>query len=345
MPSSTAAPPSRAAAPSAAAPAAVPNNVPLALSSFVGRARERDAIARALAEARLTTVTGPGGAGKTRLAREVAAAFAGGDAPDGAARFPDGVWWVELAPVADGALVPQAAAAALGVRPAPGRDATDAVAEALRARRALLVLDNCEHVIEGAAALAERLLRAAPALTILATSREALAVEGESAWVLPTLATPAAGGAGGAVDPAPAALLAYDAVRLFVERAQAASPAFTLTDANAAAVATICALMAINLVFGAFGQLVNVTIMAIRQAVTADFMQGRVAATITFAGMGLTPIGALLGGLLAQHWGIRTALLITAAGMMLSPALMVASPLGRLGRTLPSPSPTHDHAQ
>lgn len=101
-------------------------------------------------------------------------------------------------------------------------------------------------------------------------------------------------------------------------------------------IATISALIAINLVFGAFGQLVNVTIMAIRQAVTPHAMQGRVAATITFAGMGLTPIGSLLGGLLTEHWGTRTALLVTAAGMMLSPALMAASPLARLGRTLPS---------
>ncbi|GAA2580902.1 MFS transporter [Dactylosporangium fulvum] len=101
--------------------------------------------------------------------------------------------------------------------------------------------------------------------------------------------------------------------------------------------ATVSALIAINLVFGAFGQLVNVTIMAVRQAVTPDTLQGRVAATITFAGMGLTPVGSLLGGLLAEHWGIRTALLVTAAGMMLSPLLMALSPLAGLGRTLPAP--------
>ncbi|WP_433390425.1 MFS transporter [Micromonospora sp. KLBMP9576] len=97
---------------------------------------------------------------------------------------------------------------------------------------------------------------------------------------------------------------------------------------------TVCALMVANFVFGACGQLVNVTIMAVRQAATPDFMQGRVAATITFAGMGLTPLGALTGGLLAGHWSIRTALIIAAAGMMLSPLSMVLSPLGRLGRTL-----------
>ncbi|MFJ2590556.1 MFS transporter [Streptomyces sp. NPDC087538] len=103
---------------------------------------------------------------------------------------------------------------------------------------------------------------------------------------------------------------------------------------------TVPSLIAVNLVFGAFGQLVNVTVMAVREAVTPDGMQGRVAATITFAGMGLTPVGSLLGGFLAQEWAPRTALLVTAAGLMVSPALMALSPLARLGRTLPAPG-TH----
>ncbi|MFI5934656.1 MFS transporter [Actinoplanes sp. NPDC051494] len=98
---------------------------------------------------------------------------------------------------------------------------------------------------------------------------------------------------------------------------------------------TVVALIGVNVVFGAFGQLVNVTVMAVRQAVTPDAMQGRVAATITFAGMGTTPIGALFGGVLAGHVGLRTALLITAATMLLSPLIMIVSPLSRLGRTLP----------
>ncbi|WP_405359192.1 MFS transporter [Kitasatospora sp. NBC_00085] len=102
-------------------------------------------------------------------------------------------------------------------------------------------------------------------------------------------------------------------------------------------VVTILALIAVNFVFAAFGQLVNVTVMAVRQAVTPDGMQGRVAATITFAGMGLTPFGSLLGGLLAEEWGLRSSLLVTAAGMLLSPVLMALSPLARLGRTLPLP--------
>ncbi|MFJ6806441.1 MFS transporter [Streptomyces anulatus] len=101
--------------------------------------------------------------------------------------------------------------------------------------------------------------------------------------------------------------------------------------------ATILALLAVNFVFGTFSQLVNVTVMSVRQAVTPDGMQGRAAATITFMGMGFTPLGSLLGGLLAQEWGLRTGLLVTAAGMMLSPVLMAASPLARLGRVLPVP--------
>ncbi|MFE7334018.1 MFS transporter [Streptomyces griseus] len=98
--------------------------------------------------------------------------------------------------------------------------------------------------------------------------------------------------------------------------------------------ATVLALLAVNFVFGAFSQLVNVTVMSVRQAVTPDGMQGRAAATITFVGMGLTPLGSLLGGLLAQEWGLRAGLLVAAAGMMLSPAVMAASPLVRLGRRL-----------
>jgi hypothetical protein len=95
-------------------------------------------------------------------------------------------------------------------------------------------------------------------------------------------------------------------------------------------------LLAVNVVFGAAGQLVNVTVMAVRQALTPDGMQGRVAATITWVGMGSTPLGSLVGGYLAQGWGLRTGLLVTAAGMLLSPAVMILSPLARLGRALPT---------
>nr|WP_078960175.1 MFS transporter [Streptomyces sp. NRRL B-24085] len=108
---------------------------------------------------------------------------------------------------------------------------------------------------------------------------------------------------------------------------------------------TVAALLAVGFVFGAGGQLVNVTVMTVRQAVTPYGMQGRAAATITFVGMGLTPLGSLLGGHLAQEWGLRTSLLVTAAGMLLSPAVMALSPLARLGRTLPTPTtPRHPRA-
>ncbi|WP_327370826.1 MFS transporter [Streptomyces sp. NBC_01217] len=109
---------------------------------------------------------------------------------------------------------------------------------------------------------------------------------------------------------------------------------------HGASAVTIPALVAVNFVFGTFGQLVNVTVMAVRQAVTPDGMQGRAVASITFVGMGLTPLGSLLGGFLAQEWGLRAGLLVTATGMMLSPLLMALSPLARLGRTLPAPQGT-----
>ncbi|MFE5739030.1 MFS transporter [Streptomyces celluloflavus] len=109
---------------------------------------------------------------------------------------------------------------------------------------------------------------------------------------------------------------------------------------HSSAAVTVAALLAINFVFGTGGQLVNVTVMAVRQAVTPDEMQGRTAATITFVGMGLTPLGSLLGGFLTEEWGPRISLLVTAAGMMLSPVLMALSPLARLGRELPAPQDT-----
>src|SRR5262249_2794668 len=144
------------------------HNLPLPLTSFVGRGRELAEVGRLLAAERLVTLTGAGGVGKTRLALRAAA--------DGLDRFPDGVWLVDLAPLADGALVPQAVAAAVGVREAPGRPLVATVTDALRPRRLLLVLDNCEHLLDACARLADALLRACPHLRVLATSREALGV-------------------------------------------------------------------------------------------------------------------------------------------------------------------------
>src|SRR6266567_4571920 len=199
------------------------------LSSFVGREREFEDVKRLLADNRLLTLTGPGGVGKTRLAIEVSREL------NSAETFADGVWFAGLAPLADAALLPQTTAAALGVREEPGRAVLETLQESLRARRLLLVLDNCEHLVAACADLADDLLRACPLLTILATSREALNIAGETVWPVPPLAVPAP-----ADTWSPDGLLRLEAVRLFVERARTAVPAFALSDVNAAAVAEIC---------------------------------------------------------------------------------------------------------
>jgi non-specific serine/threonine protein kinase len=211
-----------------------PSTVPAALSALIGRERELADARAKLTGTRLLTLTGAGGAGKTRLARELAA----GVAAERPSFYPGGVWWVELAPVADGAEVPQAIAAVLQVHAGPGRELTSAIGDALGTRPTLLVLDNCEHVIDAVATLADRLLRAAPALSVLTTSREALGVEGEAAWVVPPLSHPTASAD---VGPSPEALAGYEAVQLFVERARATMPSFAITARNASAVATVCA--------------------------------------------------------------------------------------------------------
>jgi predicted ATPase len=144
---------------------------------------------------------------------------------------PAGVWFVDLAPLTDPALVPQTVLVALGLREAPGQPGTERLAELLRARTLLLVLDNCEHLVDACARLAEALLGACPGLRILATSREPLGLGGELRWRVPPLALPD----GDAVDPA-----AHDAVRLFVDRAAAVRPGFALTPETVPAVAAIC---------------------------------------------------------------------------------------------------------
>ena len=158
------------------------NNLPLELSSFVGREREIAEVKRLLAEHRLLTLTGPGGCGKTRLALEVAADLVEG--------FKDGAWLVELASLSDPALVPQAVASVLGVREQPGRSLTKTLFNHLKPKELLLVLDNCEHLVEACAELAEALLRTCPSLRILATSREALGTAGETRWLVPSLSLP-----------------------------------------------------------------------------------------------------------------------------------------------------------
>jgi predicted ATPase len=204
---------------------ATPHNLPPTPSSFVGREAERADVLAKLGSACLVTILGTGGLGKTRLAIEVANAALHD--------FPDGVGWVELAPLSDGALVAQAVASAFGVAESPSTPVVDAIAERLDDRRALLVLDNCEHVDEACAAFVDALLRRLSKLAVLATSREPLHVAGETVHALPGLALP---GEGSDV----ATLARAESVRLFVERATAAQPAFALDASNAAAVASIC---------------------------------------------------------------------------------------------------------
>ena len=205
-----------------------PTNLPLPLTSFVGRAGELAQVCDALEQARVVTLTGPGGCGKTRLALEVAGRLV--------EAYADGVWLAELAALADPALAPRAVMAALGVVAPPGRHPLDTLVGFLRPRQALLVLDNCEHLIGACAHLVVTLLQACPRLRVLATSREALAVAGEHVYLVPSLAVP---------DPTALPPLeqlgAYEAVQLFLERARARQPEVTLTAANAAGVARICA--------------------------------------------------------------------------------------------------------
>ncbi|HEY8474340.1 MAG TPA: BTAD domain-containing putative transcriptional regulator [Natronosporangium sp.] len=209
-------------------------NLRAALTSFVGRAGERRLIGERLAASRLVTLVGPGGAGKTRLATAVAADFA--------ARLPGGVWLVELAAVTDPADVAPAVLGALrqlevrftdGRRHAGPADPVGRIVELLSAAPALLVLDNCEHLVEAAARLAEELLGRCPQLRILTTSREPLALIGEALCPVPPLALP---------DPAASVAQAREtaAVRLFEDRASAARPGFTVDEDNVAAVVEVC---------------------------------------------------------------------------------------------------------
>jgi predicted ATPase/DNA-binding SARP family transcriptional activator len=203
------------------------HNLPAARTSFVGRQREMVEVKRELAMTRLLTLTGTGGSGKTRLALEVARELFG--------TYPDGVWLVELAPLSEGALVAQAVATVLGVQERPERSLTDTLVDFLRAKRALLVLDNCEHLVDAVARLADILLNSSPHLRVLATSRESLNVEGELNWPVPSLSAPSL-----LRSPTVEELEGYESVRLFVERARHRNPAFSLTSENAHGVARIC---------------------------------------------------------------------------------------------------------
>ncbi len=206
---------------------ATPNNLAQQLNSFVGRGRELAEVRRLLSTNRLVTLLGMGGIGKSRLSVQL-----GAEVLDD---YPDGVWLIELAPLADAQLVPQAVASVLGVKEEAGGTVLDALLKFARDRTLLLILDNCEHLVHACANVAKRLLQAGPKVKILATSRDALRIAGETVFQLAPLAAPDP-----QAHPTAEALADNDAVRLFVERATAAQPAFRLTVNNARTVASIC---------------------------------------------------------------------------------------------------------
>ena len=203
------------------------HNLPLALTSFVGRDAELREIHHTLATTRLVTLTGVGGCGKTRLGIEVARGVL--------ADFADGVWLAELGPIADPALVTSRVAATVGVRQTAELPLLHCLVDALRPRRLLLVLDNCEHVLDACAQLLEGLLRTCADVRVLATSRERIGIAGEVVWRVPSLVLP-----DGPVPATPRALDDNPCVRLIVHRAQSVQPRFALTERNAPAVVQIC---------------------------------------------------------------------------------------------------------
>jgi predicted ATPase/class 3 adenylate cyclase/DNA-binding CsgD family transcriptional regulator len=198
-----------------ASKAVVSERLPMQLTSFVGRDEQLTQVRELLTENRLVTLTGAGGSGKTRLAIEVARELSG--------EFGDGIWYVDLAPITDPDVVPIAVARGFELPDQPGRSTMDALLRFVRDRQMLVVLDNCEHLLDASAELVVALLAAAPGLTFLTTSREAIGVSGELGWRVPSLS------------------LADEAIELFADRARHARSDFTLADDNAATVGEICA--------------------------------------------------------------------------------------------------------
>jgi predicted ATPase/class 3 adenylate cyclase/DNA-binding CsgD family transcriptional regulator len=189
-------------------------NLPMQLTSFVGRGVQMSDVSRLLDEDRLVTLTGAGGAGKTRLAVELAARLS--------SSIPDGVWYVDLAPITHSEVVPVAVARALGLPDQSGRSTDDTLIRFIGDRRMLIVLDNCEHLLDASASLARQLLGACPELRLLTTSREPLGIPGEVTFVVPSLS------------------LTDEAIELFTDRARRALPDFAVADDNAATVTEIC---------------------------------------------------------------------------------------------------------
>lgn len=206
---------------------AAQTNLPTHQTPFIGRRQELEEVQRLLSTSRLLTLTGTGGCGKTRLAEEAARAAL--------AAYPDGVWLVELAAMVDQRLIPSTIAAALGIQEQPGQDPLETLKSALQGKHLLLLLDNCEQLLSACAALAAALLQACPQLAILTTSRHPLRVQRETVWRVPSLRVP---------DPTHLppfeALLTFDAIALFLDRANAARPVLPLTSQNATAIVHIC---------------------------------------------------------------------------------------------------------
>ncbi|MFN2195405.1 MAG: LuxR C-terminal-related transcriptional regulator [Anaerolineales bacterium] len=210
-------------------------NLPVQLTSFIGRESDLANVLLGLSQARCVTITGTGGSGKTRLALQTANKVSND--------FEDGVWWVDLSPLNDPTLLSQLIVQALGMRPIADQPMQEALIGFLRSKQLLLVLDNCEHQNAACAQLARQMLLAAPALHILATSREPLGIEGEARYPISGLPWPAAGRQANRDEQERLDLnvtLNYDAVKLFVERARSITPSFSLTHENAPAVVEIC---------------------------------------------------------------------------------------------------------
>ncbi|MGD2077298.1 MAG: adenylate/guanylate cyclase domain-containing protein, partial [Chloroflexota bacterium] len=204
-----------------------PNNLPVQLTTFIGREKQISEVSQHLNQSRLVTLIGAGGTGKTRLAQQAAARLV--------QRFPDGVWLVKLAPLSDPALLPQTVASTLGVREEPNRSLTDTLESFLHSKEMLLILDNCEHLVQDCAELATSLLSSCPQLRILDTSREALGVAGEVIFLVPPMSLPPEAQNVGQRD-----LAQYEGVQLFMERAETALPGFKMTEQNAASILQVC---------------------------------------------------------------------------------------------------------
>lgn len=202
-------------------------NMPVSLTSFVGREREIKEIKQLLDNKRLLTISGPGGAGKTRLALQVAT--------ESLEQFPSGVWFVDLSPLSDPGLVPQYIMIALGIQEEACCTQVETLSYFFQDKSALLLLDNCEHLLQGVTQLVQTLIRETSGLKILSTSREPLGVSGETVWCIPSLSTPKAD-----EDLSIEKLMQYEAVRLFIERSKAVKPNFAITHENANSIAQIC---------------------------------------------------------------------------------------------------------